>query len=195
SRLTLPLGPSNSYFFSTAIHGIRRRSAAIASRARVRDFSFARSCSRAASHSCRDTIGGVFIPSCPLRCCVSFAFLLSICHFCSYFVFVLELGPLNTRPEGSASPVLGFQILDILVVIFLSRTIATPPAVAPRTETPPVINHAALLKHTGHLGQFTSFIFPSDTRYNLLLIAHETNIAPDIEVARVTSVAGFRWIR
>src|SRR6202034_922088 len=61
SRLTLPLGPSNSYFFSTAIHGIRRRSAASASRERVKAFSFTRSCCRAASHSCSDTIGGVFI--------------------------------------------------------------------------------------------------------------------------------------
>src|SRR5262249_29850959 len=61
SRLTPPLGPSNSYFFSTASHGIRRRSAARASRARVKSFSFTRSCCRAASHSCGDTIGGVFI--------------------------------------------------------------------------------------------------------------------------------------
>src|SRR3984957_19961308 len=61
SRLTLPLGPSNSYFLSTAIHGIRRRSAASASRERVKAFSFTRSCCRAASHSCCDTIGGVFI--------------------------------------------------------------------------------------------------------------------------------------
>ncbi len=33
-QATLPLGPSNSYFFSIAIHGIRRRSAASASRER-----------------------------------------------------------------------------------------------------------------------------------------------------------------
>src|SRR6266566_4617503 len=46
SRLALPLGPSNSYSFSTASHGIRRRSAAIASRARVTAFSFTRSCRR-----------------------------------------------------------------------------------------------------------------------------------------------------
>src|SRR5262249_16460397 len=62
--------PSNSYFFSTAIHGIRRRSAASASRARVKDFSFLRSCWRAASHSLRDTIGGVFILF--LSMCLSF---------------------------------------------------------------------------------------------------------------------------
>src|SRR5215831_1537276 len=61
SRLTLPRGPSNSYAFWTAIHGIRRRSAARASRERVKAFSFTRSPWRAASHSSSDTIGGVFI--------------------------------------------------------------------------------------------------------------------------------------
>src|SRR5262249_45892052 len=64
SRLTLPFGPSNSYFFSTAIHGIRRRSAASPSRDRAQAFSFTRSCCLAASHSCGDTIGGVFIAIC-----------------------------------------------------------------------------------------------------------------------------------
>src|SRR4029453_11651411 len=59
SRLTLPLGPSNSYCFSTASHGIRRRSAASASRARVNSFSFTRSCWRAASHCCGDTTFGI----------------------------------------------------------------------------------------------------------------------------------------
>jgi hypothetical protein len=67
----------------------------------------------------------------------------------------LVLRPLNTRPDGSGSRVLSFQIFDILVAIFLSRTIATPPAVAPSTETPPVISRATLLKHTGHIGQFS----------------------------------------
>src|SRR5580693_5802569 len=71
SRLAWPLGPSNSYFFSTATHGIRRRSAASASRERVKAFSFTRSCWRAASHSCADTIGGVFIASCPSRLSLS----------------------------------------------------------------------------------------------------------------------------
>src|SRR6516162_8615575 len=71
SRFTLPLGPSNSYFFSIAIHGIRRRSAASASRDRVKAFSFTRSCWRAASHSCCDTIGGVFIGRCPFPCSIS----------------------------------------------------------------------------------------------------------------------------
>src|SRR5260370_8443166 len=62
TRLPLPLGPSNSYFFPTAIHGIRRRSAASASREQVKAFSFTRSCWRATCHSCGDTTGGVFIP-------------------------------------------------------------------------------------------------------------------------------------
>src|SRR5215472_3955736 len=61
SRPTLPLGPSNSYFFSTAVHGMRRRSAASPSRDRVKAFSFTSNCCRAASHSCCDTIGGVFL--------------------------------------------------------------------------------------------------------------------------------------
>src|SRR5918996_3500600 len=60
SRLALALGPSNSYFFSTASHGIRRRSAASASRAWVNSFSFTSSFCRAASHSSSDTIPGCF---------------------------------------------------------------------------------------------------------------------------------------
>src|SRR5262249_12785093 len=67
SRPTLPWDPSNSYFFSTAIQGIRRRSAASASRERVKAFSFTRSCWRAASHSCDDTIGSVFFGRFPFR--------------------------------------------------------------------------------------------------------------------------------
>src|SRR5262249_10864634 len=78
SRLSLPLGPSNSYFFSTNVHGIRRRSAASASRERVRAFSFTRSCWRAASHSCADTIAGVFNAICPFGCCFSLASLVAI---------------------------------------------------------------------------------------------------------------------
>src|SRR5262249_41227888 len=61
SRLALPSGPSNAYSFSTESHGIRRRSAASASRARVTCFSFTSSRWRAASHSSGVTIGGVFI--------------------------------------------------------------------------------------------------------------------------------------
>src|SRR5581483_6625768 len=78
SRLTLPLGPSNSYFFSTAIHGIRRRSAASASRERVKAFSFTRSCWRAASHCCGDTIGGVFFGRFSFRFSMSLSFLTAI---------------------------------------------------------------------------------------------------------------------
>src|SRR5215475_5390438 len=85
SRFTLPLGPSNSYIFSTTIHGIRRRSAASASRARVKDFSFTRRRWRAASHSFCDTIGGVFIPRCPLRCCMSSVLFLSMRLSCFLF--------------------------------------------------------------------------------------------------------------
>src|SRR5215469_13361355 len=78
SRLTLPLGPSNSYFFSTAIHGIRRRSAANASRERVKAFSFTRSCWRAASHSCGDTSGGVFVGRCPFPTSLLLSLLVAI---------------------------------------------------------------------------------------------------------------------
>src|SRR5947199_9219506 len=78
SRLTLPLGPSNSYFFSTANQGIRRRSAAIASRERVKAFSFTSSCCRAVSHSCADTTGGVFFGSCPFGFCISLVALVAI---------------------------------------------------------------------------------------------------------------------
>src|SRR5687768_15328245 len=53
----------NAYSFSTASQGIRRRSAARASRARLRAFSFTSSCFDAAIHSSADTIGGVCIPS------------------------------------------------------------------------------------------------------------------------------------
>src|SRR6266513_3989840 len=60
SRLALPLGPSKLYSFSTATHGIRRRSAANASRAWVNSFSFTSSCWCAASHSFGETILGWF---------------------------------------------------------------------------------------------------------------------------------------
>src|SRR4029450_9139223 len=61
SRLALPSAASNSYSFSTASQGIRRRSAASASRARVNSFSLTSSSARAAADSSGDTIGGVFI--------------------------------------------------------------------------------------------------------------------------------------
>src|ERR1700675_5027786 len=78
SRLTLPLGPSNSYLLSTASQGIRRRSAASPSRERVKAFSFTRSCWCAASHFSCDTIGGVFIARCPFPCSLSLSLLLAI---------------------------------------------------------------------------------------------------------------------
>ena len=59
----MPLGPSNSYALSTGVQGIRRRMAASASRARVNSFSLTSISWRAASHSCADTIGGVFTRS------------------------------------------------------------------------------------------------------------------------------------
>src|SRR4051812_43175277 len=65
AKLTTPLGPSNEYSFSTAIHGIRRRSAARASRARESSFSLTSRLSRASAHSERDTIGGVFMGASP----------------------------------------------------------------------------------------------------------------------------------
>src|SRR5713101_1469772 len=78
SRLTLPLGPLNSYFLSMAIHGIRRRSAARASRARIWAFSFTSICWRAASQASGDTIGRVFIPRCPFPCSLSLSLLVAI---------------------------------------------------------------------------------------------------------------------
>src|SRR5216684_1925038 len=86
SRLTLPFGPSNSYFFSTTIHGMRRRSAASASRERVKAFSFTSICWRAASHSCCDTIGGVFIARYPFPCSLSLSLLVAI----SFLLFFLK---------------------------------------------------------------------------------------------------------
>src|SRR5215468_8426315 len=78
SRLTLPFGPSNWYVFSTAIHGIRRRSAARASPARMWAFSFTTIFSRAASQSSVDTTGGAFILRCPCLCFLFFSLLVAI---------------------------------------------------------------------------------------------------------------------
>src|ERR1019366_504559 len=86
SRLTLPLGPSNSYFLSTASQGIRRRSAASASRERVKAFSFTRSCWRAASHSCCDTIRGVFIARCPFPCSLSLSLFVAISFLLCFLI-------------------------------------------------------------------------------------------------------------
>src|SRR5260221_10142047 len=65
SSVAVPVGPSNAYACSTAIHGIRRRSAASASWARIWAFSLTSSCWRAASHACGETIDGVCMASCP----------------------------------------------------------------------------------------------------------------------------------
>src|SRR5258708_15893167 len=65
---------------------MRRRSAASASRERVKSFSFTRSCWRAASHSCCDTIGGVFIARCPFPCSLSLSLLVAIL----FLLFVLK---------------------------------------------------------------------------------------------------------
>src|SRR5262249_13880067 len=96
SRLTLPLGPSNSYFFSINIHGIRRRSAAMASRARVNSFSLTSSCCRAASHSCCDTIGGVFIAICPCVCSLFLSLLVAI----SFLLYSSSLSFIRVRGDS-----------------------------------------------------------------------------------------------
>src|SRR6266480_2771532 len=87
SRLALPSGPSNTYSFSTASHGIRRRLAASASRARVNSFSFTSSCWRAASHSGGDTILERFISLASVTRSISFTFILLsfdlVCFFLS----------------------------------------------------------------------------------------------------------------
>ena len=81
------------------VHGIRRRSAASESRARVISFSFTRSCSRAASHFCRDTTGGVSMPENPLPCVVSVALL--VCMSVSFYKLVLAIaGSPRIVPSG-----------------------------------------------------------------------------------------------
>src|SRR5438552_5229109 len=86
--LALPLGPSNLYAFSTASHGIRRRSAAMASRAWVNSFSFTSNFWRAASHSCADTT---------LVCMANLLFVAMLVAFTSgrqpAVVFLLQAGP------------------------------------------------------------------------------------------------------
>src|SRR6266566_7560606 len=83
----LPLGPSNSYFFFTASHGIRRRSAASASRARVNSFSFTSSCWSAAFHSAFDTIFGRLIWFASISDFVFFSFILASFDFVCLFSF------------------------------------------------------------------------------------------------------------
>src|SRR5215813_10227409 len=59
---------------------------------RVKAFSFTRSCCRAASHSCSDTIGVVFIAICPFGCSVSLSLLVAI-------LFLLCFLKQSTRSE------------------------------------------------------------------------------------------------
>src|SRR5262249_41385880 len=61
-------------------------------RERVKAFSFTRSCCRAASHSCSDTIGVVFIAICPFGCSVSLSLLVAI-------LFLLCFLKQSTRSE------------------------------------------------------------------------------------------------
>src|SRR6267378_1109052 len=106
SRLALPLGPSNSYSFSTASHGIRRRSAASASRARVNSFSFTSSCWRAASHSCGDTILERFISLASVSRSISFSFILFssglVCFFFLQNLLIIKAvsPPLDVAPAA-----------------------------------------------------------------------------------------------
>src|SRR5260370_7116836 len=85
--------------------------------------------------------------------------LFACCHLISplFSDSTLVLRPLNTRPDGSGAQVLSFQIFDIPVAILLSPTIATPPAVAPSTKTPPLVSHTTLIKHPGPIGQLPLF--------------------------------------
>src|SRR6516225_5160 len=64
---------------------MRRRSAASASREQVKAFSLTSNCCRAASQSCGDTIGGLFIASCPFPRSFSFG-LLVVMSFLPCFV-------------------------------------------------------------------------------------------------------------
>src|SRR5262252_755818 len=77
-QANLALGPLECVRLSTTIQGIRRRSAASASRDRVKAFSFSRSCSRTASHSCCDTIEGMFVARCPFSCSLFLSLLVAI---------------------------------------------------------------------------------------------------------------------
>src|SRR5215469_14254367 len=98
---TLPLGPSNSYFFSTSVQGIRRRSAANRSRERVNAFSFTRSCCRAASHSRSETIGGVLIALRLLPCSLFFSLLVVISF--SPYIFISLLNCFLKQSEAIGS--------------------------------------------------------------------------------------------
>src|SRR5579859_586996 len=61
ANVSLPLGPSKTYCFSTFSHGSARRSRLSSSLSRVNSFSFARNAVRAESHSSRETTGWFWI--------------------------------------------------------------------------------------------------------------------------------------
>src|SRR5438445_8069149 len=125
-KLALPLGPSNSYAFSTASHGIRRRSAARAQRAWVNAFSFPSNFWRAASHSCADTT---------LVCMANLLFVAMLVAFTSgrqpAVIFLLQTGP--AIPEWRRFLVAGAGDQDIEVHVPASadlehgRAIGQPP--------------------------------------------------------------------
>src|SRR6266478_7903617 len=105
---------------------MRRRSAASASRERVKAFSFTRSCWCAASHSCCDTIGGVFISRCPFPCSLALSFIsISPCY------------PVSAR---------------FLLIRFFLREIFTANAATPPVEIAvPATTNPMVAKQNGHI--------------------------------------------
>src|SRR5271155_3812925 len=69
-----------------ACQGMRRRSAASASRERVKAFSFARSCWRGGSHSCGETICGVIIARCSLPFSLALCLLVAILFLLNFLM-------------------------------------------------------------------------------------------------------------
>src|SRR5262245_922068 len=117
SRVAFPAGPSNSYSFSTACHGIRRRAAASASRAWLSSFSFTSILRRAASHSSADTIGRVFMASSSARRSSVAVLVLVVTVEPRQVAFVpaprCPVEPLPHRPEGVEAPrVSGIRVVD-----------------------------------------------------------------------------------
>src|SRR6266496_1347816 len=153
SRLALLLGPSNSYFFSTASHGIRRRSAASASRAWVSSFSFTSSCWCAASHSFDDTILGGFI--CFFFFSTSLVFILIV--LCLYLFAAPVKTPKHERSHSSAGrradghdgnvsdacgthvdfPFTSFSFFPMAGSVFLNNRPGDPAIPARTCDTPP----------------------------------------------------------
>src|SRR5260370_40712390 len=84
---------------------MRRRSAASASRERVKAFSFTRSCWRAVSHSCCDTIGGVLIARCPFPCSLSLSLLVAILFLLCFLEQTVTIHrTLRSRLSVAATP-------------------------------------------------------------------------------------------